>query len=174
MMGKSSIAMAIAMAITLAACGQGGAGGRPGGAADNEVCQLLTDPTALFGANATLAGYRGVEQMAASCEFSSANGARNGEIVTFTTASLGAGTTLAAKLQEITAKWATQTATPLAPVDGVDGAQLATDLPGYQTQIAFIKGETLVLIQARTGDAATSKGAALARSMATTVAAAMH
>jgi hypothetical protein len=168
--------LAVSVAIMLAACGRGGhpgAGARSD--ADNEVCRLLGDPTVLFGAGATSAGYRGIEQMAASCEFSSADGARAGEIVTFTAASLGPGATPAAKLQEITQKWATQTATPLAPVPELgDGARMATDLPGYQTQVAFVKNATLVLVQARTGDAATAPGAALARSMARTAAASIH
>jgi hypothetical protein len=166
--------LAVTLLLTLAACGQGHVRS-PGSAADNEVCQLLANPAPLFGANAVVAGYRGIEQMGPTCEFASADGARNGEIVTFTAASLGSSTTPDAKMHEILQKWASQTATPLSPVAGLgEGAQMATDLPGYQTQIAFIKNNTLVLIQARTGDAATSSGADLARRMATTAAAAMH
>ena len=159
--------------ITLAACGPG-EHRSPRSAADSEVCRMLGDPVALFGANAGVAGYRGIGEMGPTCEFSSADGARNGEIVTFTTASLK-GAPLAAKMQEIVAKWDLQTETPLASVEGLgEGAQLATDLPGYQTQIAFIKGNTLILIQARTGDADTARGADLARRMAIAVSASMH
>lgn len=165
--------LAAAAAIALAACGQGVHRPR-GSAADNEVCRMLGDPTPLFGAHAAVAGYRGIADMGPTCEFMSADGARAGEIVTFTTASLGA-TTPAAKLQEVLHNWDAQTATPLAPIEGLgEGAQMATDLPGYQTQIAFIKSNTLVLIQARTGDGATATGADLARRMAATVAASME
>ncbi|HVV33690.1 MAG TPA: hypothetical protein VHC73_10735 [Vitreimonas sp.] len=166
--------VAAALVLALAACGQAGPHRPSGSAGDNEVCQMLGDPTALFGANTSVAGYRGIEDMGPTCEFSSADGVRNGEIVTFTTASLK-GATLQAKMQETLAKWDALTATPLTSVAGLgEGAQMATDLPGYQTQIAFIKGDTLVLIQARTGDADTARGADLARRMATTVAAALH
>jgi hypothetical protein len=156
------------------ACGQGGQHRSTPGSADNEVCRLLSDTTTLFGANASVVGYRGIDQMGPSCEFASADGARNGEIVIFTSQSLGAGVTPAAKMQEVLQKWDAQTETPLAPVAGLgEGAQMATDLPGYQTQIAFIKNNTLVLIQARTSDAATSGGAELARRLAMTAAASM-
>lgn len=165
-------AYAAALLITLAACGpgsQGSAGGR-GAGASAAACQSIGDPAALFGANAVVTGYASSSGGAVpeSCEITSADGAKAGEVVTI------AGAT-AAQMQEITQKWATQTTTPLAAVDGLgEGAQMATDLPGYQTQIAFFKNNTIVLIQARTAELASGPSASLAKRMATTVAASMH
>jgi hypothetical protein len=156
------------LVLGLAACGQGGAGRLSGAASD--ACAMLGDPAPLFGADADVAGYRGIDQMAASCEFSAADGARAGEIVTYTAASL-VGASPESKMQEFLQKWASQTATPLASVAGIEGAQLATDLPGYQSQVAFVKHNVLVLIQAHTGDANTAPGADLARRMAARAAA---
>jgi hypothetical protein len=165
---------AAVLVFMLVACGPAGPHRPAGSAADNEVCQMLSNPAPLFGANASVFGYRGIGDMGPTCEFSSADGARNGEIVIFTAASLR-GVALPAKMQDVVSNWDAQTATPLVSLDGLgERAQMATDLPGYQTQIAFIKGNTLVLIQARTGDADTARGADLARRMATTVAAALH
>lgn len=168
-------ALAAVLALTLAACGPSGGAHRAGPTSDsiNDACRTLGDASAIFGANADVRGYPGIEDMAGSCEFSSADGAHAGEIVLYTAQSLGAKTA-EARMGEITALWDTQTQTPLAAVEGLgEGAQLATDLPGYQTQIAFRKGGALVLIMARSGDDHLT-GEALARRMAQAAVANVH
>ncbi|MFT3729358.1 MAG: hypothetical protein QM759_16155 [Terricaulis sp.] len=162
--------VAAAFVLALAACGQSGTGGAGGSSANSATCQLLGDPTPLFGANAIASGYGKLAGGAvpASCEFQSADGAKAGEVVTIENAT-------PAQLQETLQKWDAQTETPLAPVDGLgEGAQMATDLPGYQTQIAFLKGTTLVLIQARTSELESAHSADLAKRMAAAVAGALH
>jgi hypothetical protein len=170
-MSLRSALLAFAALATLSACGQGGGGSQSAGpASDNEACALLGDASAIFGANAQTIGYAGLDGMAATCEFASADGARGGDIITYTTQSLGA-VTPQAKLAEIAQAWDAQTETPLAAIEGLgEEAQIAVDLPGYQTHIAFRKGDTLVLIAARSGDHSIT-GEALARRMATAAAA---
>jgi hypothetical protein len=162
---KQSIAIA-ALAL-LTACGPSG-GSRsegPGSDAINDACRALGDTAALFGANADVRGYRGLDDMAESCEFASADGARAGELILYTAQSLGAKNA-ETRMGEVTEQWDAQTETPLAAVEGLgEAAQIATDLPGYQTQIAFRKGGSLVLIAARSGDDHVT-GEALARRMA--------
>lgn len=70
------------------------------------------------------------------------------------------------RFAETIAKLDTMTETPLAALEGSsEGAQIATDLPGYQTQIAFAKADKLVLISANSGDEKMT-GEAIARAMA--------
>lgn len=156
---------ALILAAMLAACGQGAQRDGGGASASNEACTLLADTTPLFGASADVVGYAGLEGMAATCEFASADGARGGEIILYTTQSLGA-VTPDAQLAEVLEKWDSQTETALALVEALgESARIATDLPGYQTHIAFRKGDTLILVAARSGaDAIT--GEELARRMA--------
>jgi len=170
-MSATRTVLAATLIVALAACGKGvgGAVGSAGGGANSVACRSLGDLSALFGANAVVVGYGKIAGGAvpASCEVVSADGTRAGEVVTIDGAT-------PAQLQETLQKWDAQTETPLAPVEGLgEGAQMATDLPGYQTQIAFIKGTTLVLVQARTAELASAPSAELAKKMATTVAAAM-
>lgn len=158
---------ALMLAVALAACGQGAQ--RPeGGGASAGACGLIGDANAIFGADAQSVGGGALDAIAATCQYASADGRLGGDIVTYTPASLGA-VTLDARMAEVLANWDAMTETPLAPVPelGVD-ARIATDLPGYQTQIAFRRGETLVLISASSGDASIS-GEALARGMAQAV-----
>ncbi len=69
-------------------------------------------------------------------------------------------------MQIVATGWDRQTETPLASLSGLgEASQMAVDLPGYQTQIAFVKGGSLVLVQARSGDNAIS-GEQIARAMA--------
>jgi hypothetical protein len=152
------------LVVALAACGQGGAR-REGVDAGSGSCALIQDANAIFGADAQVVSARGIEGMDATCTFSSADGARGGDLVTYTAASLGS-TTIEAKMAETAEKWDAMTETPLAPVDGLgEGAQIATNLPGYQTQIMFRKGDTLVLVMASSGDNGAT-GEQLARRMA--------
>ncbi|MCA8885526.1 MAG: hypothetical protein KDA35_02815, partial [Hyphomonadaceae bacterium] len=77
--------------------------------------------------------------------------------------------TLDAKTAEIIENWDAQTETPLAPVPELgEGAQIATDLVGYQTQILLRQGDRLILIMAGSGDSAIT-GEALARNMANAI-----
>lgn len=160
--------------LALGACGQGGSssGGRQE-ASGGGNCALLTDVDAVFGADVQAVGGGHVEDIDATCQFTSADGARSGEIVTYTAASLGS-VTVQAKYDEVVQKFDAQTETALAAVDGLgDAAQIATDLPGYQTQIVFRKGDTLVLIMGSSGDQAMN-GEQIARAMATQVAGSVH
>lgn len=158
-----------AVMLALAACGQGG-GSQAGG--QDEVCALIGDAETLFGPGAEALGSDGMDAMAGICQFQSADGRRGGDIITYTVASLGS-VTPQAQMETIVANWDAMTETPLALVEGLgDAAQLATDLPGYQTQIVFRKGETLVMIAARSGDPALD-GDALARRMAEAAAASL-
>jgi len=85
--------------------------------------------------------------------------------VLYTPASLGS-VTAAAQMANVVKTWDAMSETPLAPVANVgDEAQIATDLPGYQTQIVFRKGDMLVTLLAWSGDP-TMTGEALARRMA--------
>ena len=163
-----------ALALVLVACGKpGGSHGGPTTAADNAACALIGDGARIFGASAQHFGYQGIDAFAGSCEFNSADGRRGGEIILYTPQSLH-GVTPEAQMQTITTAWDAQTETPLASVDGLgDAARIATDLPGYQTQIAFRKGGSLVLISARSGDDAMT-GEQIARAMAQAAAANAH
>lgn len=167
--------LAAAFVLALAACGPSGGSARGGPSSDhiNDACRALGDAAAIFGAGADVRGYAGIDDMVGSCEFSSADGAHAGEIVLYTAQSLGAKSA-ETRMSEITQAWDAQTETPLAAVDGLgEAAQIATDLPGYQTQIAFRKGGSLVLIAARSGDDHLT-GEALARRMAQATVANLH
>jgi hypothetical protein len=156
-------------AIALVACGKGAEHGAANASRDNPSCALIGDATALFGAGAQHFGYPGLDAMAGTCEFISADGKRSADIISYTPESLH-GVTPEAQMQTITTDWDSQTETPLAAIDGLgDAAQVATDLPGYQTQLAFRKGGSLVLISARSGDDSIT-GEQLARNMATAAA----
>lgn len=165
-MKKLAVLLVVAL---VGACGSGGAPSAPGGAgASNAACELIPDAAALFGANPDVAGYRGIDGMDATCTWTSADGARSGDLVLYTAASLGS-VTLDAKATEIAEKWDSLSQTPLADVAELgDGAQIATDLAGYQTQIMFRQGDRLILIMAGSGDRAIT-GEALARNMARAV-----
>lgn len=154
-----------AAVLALTACGKSAEHGSTNASRDNPSCALIGDATTLFGAGAQHFGYPGLDAMAGTCEFISADGRRSADIITYTPESLH-GVTPEAQMQTVTTAWDSQTETPLAAIDGLgDAAQVATDLPGYQTQIAFRKGGTLVLISARSGDDAIT-GEQLARNMA--------
>ena len=159
----------VAAALALAACGKAAERGNVNASRDDPSCALIGDATALFGAGAQHFGYPGLDTMAGTCEFISADGKRSADIIIYTPESLH-GVTPEAQMQTVTTAWDGQTETPLAAIDGLgDAAQIATDLPGYQTQIALRKGGTLVLISARSGDDAIT-GEQLARNMATAAA----
>src|SRR5690242_3973599 len=131
----------LAFAIVLSACGKpSGPHNGPTTAADNAACALIGDGAQIFGASAQHFGYPGIDAFAGSCEFNSADGRRGAEIILYDAASLH-GVTPQAQMQTITTAWDAQTETPLAVIANLgDAAQIATDLPGYQTQIAFRKG----------------------------------
>jgi hypothetical protein len=152
-------------AIALAACGKSAEHGSTSASRDNPSCALIGDATALFGAGAQHFGYPGLDAMAGTCEFISTDGKRSADIIAYTPESLH-GVTPEAQMQTVTTAWDAQTEIPLAAIDGLgDAAQIATDLPGYQTQIAFRRRGTLVLISARSGDDSVT-GEQLARNMA--------
>ena len=68
--------------------------------------------------------------------------------------SLGA-VTPAAQVAHLAENWDAMTETPLAPIAGLgDEAQIATNLPGYQTQIVFREGDKAVAVLAWSGDPA--------------------
>jgi hypothetical protein len=175
MQTKLIFAAALVAAVVLAGCGpSGGRRDGPTSAADNAACALIGDGAQIFGAGASHFGYQGVDAFAGSCEFSSADGKRGGEIILYTPASLH-GVSPQAQMQTVaTAGWDSQTETPLTSIPGLGAAsQMAVDLPGYQTQIAFVKGGSLVLVSARSGDDAVS-GEQIARAMAQAAAANTH
>ena len=159
----------IALAATLAACGQGG-GGRGETSASNEACALVADAAAIFGPDAQIVANAGDAPIAAVCQFSSADGSRSGEVLLFTTASMGAANP-ADQFATLTQTWDSATETPLQPIENLgEEAQLATDLPGYQTQIAFRQGAHVVAVLGSSGDARMS-GEQIARALATAAAA---
>jgi hypothetical protein len=167
-------AFSASVLLALAACGPSGAGhGTSGGsAADNAACALLGDGQAMFGPGAQHFGYAGIDTMAGTCEFTSADGKRGGDVILYTAQSLG-GVTPSAQMQTILTAWAGANSGPLNSIDGLgDEAKAAANLPGYQTQIAFRKGGDLVLIAGRSGDDAMT-GEQLARRMAAAAAASL-
>ena len=126
---------------------------------------MIAQPEAIFGADVERVGYGRPETMAASCQFQSADGARSGEIVISNADSLGA-VTAEANMAETIEKWDAQTETPLAAVEGLgEDARIATDLPGYQTQIVFRQGGAVVMVSGSSGDAAMN-GEQIARALA--------
>jgi hypothetical protein len=158
----------LSLAFVITACGK--AAGPTATAAHSEACALVSAPDAVLGAGAVAAGDDGLDDMAGYSSFQSADGARAGEVILYTAASLGA-VTPAARMTEIVGKWDAMTETPLAPVEGLgDAAQVATGLPGGQTQIVFAKGDKLVLVSGRSGDAAMTSEA-LANALAKAAAA---
>jgi hypothetical protein len=161
----------VAALLVLAGCGpSGNRHGGPTSAADNAACALIGDGAQIFGAGASHFGYPGIDAFAGSCEFSSADGKRGGEIILYTPASLH-GVSPQAQMQIVATGWDRQTETPLTSISGLgEASQMAVDLPGYQTQIAFVKGGSLVLVSARSGDNAIS-GEQIARAMAQAAAA---
>lgn len=158
----------LSLALVITACGKASAPGSA--AAHSEACALIAAPETVFGVGATAEGDEGVGDMAGHCRLQSADGARVGEVILYTAASLGA-VKAADRMTETVGKWDAMTETPLAAVEGAgDAAQLAADLPGGQTQIAFTKGDRLVLISASSGDAKMT-GEAIARELAKAAAA---
>ncbi len=62
--------------------------------------------------------------------------------------------------------WDGMTDAPLVAVEGLgDEARMATDLPGYQTQIIFRQGSNVVMVSGSSGDDALS-GEQIARHLA--------
>ena len=148
-------------AILVSACGGdgGGAAGPDPSAASNPACMLIADAVPIFGENADIVGYEGPPPIAASCAFASADGTRSGDVVLFSTAP-------AEQLATLVEAWDGATETPLEPVAELgEGAQLAKDLPGYQTQIVFVKGDTVIAVMGSSGDA-TMNGEQIARALA--------
>lgn len=161
----------LGLGLALAACGGGGGEKSRAAPGEVDVCALIAAPEALFGADAEIIGGAGDDAMAGVCQWQSADGRRGGDAIVYTAHSLG-DVTLDARMAEIVAAWDGLTETPLAPVEGLgEAAQIAIDLPGYQTQIVFKKGDRLVLILGRSGDPAL-EGEALARAMASAIASA--
>jgi hypothetical protein len=156
----------IALAGALVACGQGGGAGAPAGEeANTEACALITDAAAIFGEGASVAGYAGPAPIASDCQFTSADGARTGGVMLFTAQSLG-GTAPEAQFADLAQKWDGVTETPLEPVAQLgDEAQLAKDLPGYQTQIVIRAGTSVIAVLGSSGDDAMS-GEEIARALA--------
>ncbi len=158
--------------IFLAACGQGG--GRSEASASNEACALIADASAIFGADPNIVANAGDAPIAAVCQFSSADGTRSGEVLLFNADSMG-GANPADQLATLAQAWDGATETPLQPIANLgDEAQLATDLPGYQTQIVFRQGANVVAVLGSSGDArksaeqiARALAAAAASSLAT-------
>jgi hypothetical protein len=159
------------LSLALAACGAGGGGqAADDSAANNAACALIADAEATFGEGAAITGYDGPAPIAASCEFASADGVRSGEVVLFTQETLGA-VTPADQIATLLQSWDDATETALQPVPELGAeAQLATDLPGYQTQIAFVKGQTVIAAMGSSGDNAMS-GERIARALAMAAAA---
>jgi len=174
-MRRSIALVSVSLALALAACGQGGGSTHAGGPSASDpgpTCALVANATSLFGEDFVAAEYRAQDGMSGNCEFTSADGARGGDVLTYTAASLG-NVTLDAQLTEARTKWDSQTETELGAIEGLgDQSIIATDLPGYQTHIAFVKNGTLVLIAARSGNDDMT-GEALARAMAQSVSGAL-
>lgn len=159
------ILLAFAYVAALSACGQGSSRSGAGAGASNEACALVSNPAAIFGEGVEQVGYGGLENIAASCELQSADGARSGEVLIFTPASLGS-VTAEANFAETVEKWDALTETPPAPVEGLgEDARIATDLPGYQTQIVFRQNGNVIAVMGSSGDSAVS-GEQIARALA--------
>jgi hypothetical protein len=155
---------AAACLAALAACGQAGEL-RSGSGASQEACALIAAPQAIFGDGFEQSGYGRLRTMAASCEFQSADARRSGEVIIATPASLGR-VTAEANMADIVAMWDGQTETPLAALDGLgEEARIASDLPGYQTQIVFRQNGNVVMVMGSSGDEAMS-GEEIARRLA--------
>ena len=153
--------------LVVAGCGKSGG---PAGGAGADACALIVETGALFGAGAVVTPGRGDGKIAGDCSWASADGARGGGLMLYTAQSLGPDTP-AATMAHLAETWNAMTETPLAPIAGLgDEAQIATDLPGYQTQILVRKGDKLIALQAWSGDSA-MRGEALARRMAEAAAA---
>jgi hypothetical protein len=154
----------LTLAALLASCGPSG-GGAGGGAADNQTCALISDAATIFGEGVDIVGHANDGAIAADCQFTSANGARTGAVMLFTQQSLGA-TAADAQFTELVQTWDAQTDTPLEPVEGLgDQAQLARDLPGYQTQIVIRSGGSIIAVLGNSGEGAMS-GEQIARTLA--------
>jgi hypothetical protein len=153
-----------ALIVALSACGPSASG--PGAAVnDGGACALIAAPTAIFGKDAQVEPGARLDQVAGSCRFSSVDGRRGGEVLVMNASSLGA-VTPQARLAEAFTRWQTLTHTPLAPVEGLgEEARIALDMSGYQTQIGFHKGESIVLVLGRSGDPKMD-GEAIARALA--------
>jgi HSP20 family molecular chaperone IbpA len=147
--------LVLASLLALSACGQQAAAPKAGDVAGRhaDACALIADPAALFGKDTTVSGDDGFDDMAGRCSFASADGRRGGDVILYNAASLGA-VTPEKKLADTIAFWARSTFTPPAPIEKLgDEAQIVTDLPGQQVQIALRKGGLVILISARSGEA---------------------
>ena len=154
------------LALALAGCGKSGSSAP----SNVDACAMIAPSQDLFGANGEAQSIAPLDAMAGVCHFRSADGRRGGDLIIYTAQSLH-GSTAAAQFAHFTQSWAGMTTTPLARVASVaDEAQIATDLPGYQTQIVLRKGDQVAAILAWSGDPAMT-GEALARRMASAVAA---
>jgi hypothetical protein len=164
---RTSVFVAVALAVIVSACGPSKAPGAKPAVTSGHVdaCALLGDAGAIFGKGAVAEPDDGLDDMAGLCRAQSADGKLTGDVIVYD------GAKAADHYKEELARWDGFTETPLAPVEGLgDEAQIALDLPGYQTQIAFRKGERVVLIAGRSGDAKIT-GEDIARKMAKAAAA---
>lgn len=167
------IIFALATAAALTACGPSG-GGATNEAADQTTtgaCALVTTPDAIFGATPNAVPANDLPGATGSCAFSSADGLKSGDLIVYTTASLGS-VTPDAQIATLTGRWTENGVTPTA-VEGLgDSAQIAVGLPGDQTQIVLKKGDNLATVVATSGDPALTSEQ-LARDIAAQVAAAL-
>ncbi|HWA00936.1 MAG TPA: hypothetical protein VG841_11550 [Caulobacterales bacterium] len=152
----------VALAVVLAGCGKAAG---PSQTTTNAACALIAQPEQLFGAGAEIVGANDIG--AGSCHFGSQDGRRGGDIIVFD------GTAAATQYRQLAQKWAEVNRSPLQSVPELgDEAQLAGDLPGYQTQIVLRKGQSTVALLAWSGDPQIG-GDDLALRMATAVAQAL-
>lgn len=160
--------VSLALSLMLAGCAKSGSSALGG----VDACALIARPQMLFGAGAEIDPGRVLDTMAGTCSWRSADGRRGGDLIVYTSQSLH-GVTPTAQFEHFTDAWSKLTLTPLAPIaDLGDEGQIATDLPGYQTQIVVAKGNRVIAILAWSGDPALS-GEALGRRMAQAAGAAL-
>ena len=163
--------LALTIAAALAACGQGGGPAAPEEMTVAGACALVTAPDAVFGAGPSATPANDLPGATGSCSFASADGLKSGDLIVYTTESLGT-TTADAQIATLTGRWTENGVTPTA-IEGLgDSAQIAVGLPGDQAQIVFKKGDNLATVVATSGDPAVTSEQ-LARDVAAQVAAAL-
>jgi hypothetical protein len=157
------ILLAAVLAVSLAACGQGG--GQPEATA-GPSCELLSNAERVFGRGMIAQSpQRPIDGASGECAWESEDGRVLAQLVLFDAGGQ-------AKFDETVQSWVTMTngGAEAQALEGIgDGASLVTPMPGYQAQIAVRKGERLALILANSGDDALTSEA-LARKMAEAIA----
>lgn len=160
---------ALAGVLLLAACGQHGAAVSRG----VDVCALIDQPQTVFAHAVTATPIASLDGEGGGCDWASSDGVVTAQAIVYTPTTLPRGgdapTTLPAAMDALVERLRGMSQSMPGAVEGLEGAVLFRDMPGAQIEIVARKGENVIVLMARTDDAALASET-LAQRLATALA----